>query len=144
MTKHISILCVLFSVSLSCGEAKLDTGGDEADTDTDADADTDTDTDTDTDSDSGMGFAEVWEATLSPVCSGCHGGASPQGGLNLSSQEEAYSGLTAGYVVSGDADASELYQIMLGTGGDVMPPSGALDAEHLERVALWINDGLLE
>jgi mono/diheme cytochrome c family protein len=142
MTKHSSILCVLLSVSLSCGEAKQDTGGDEAEADTDTD--TDTDADADTDSDSGMSFAEVWEVTLSPVCSGCHGGASPQGGLNLSTREEAYSGLTAGYVVSGDADASEVYQIMVGSGGDVMPPSGALDAEHLERVAQWINDGLLE
>ena len=47
-------------------------------------------------------------------------------------------------VIPGDSDGSYLIQKMEGTSGiegTVMPPSGILDAELIDQVRAWIDDG---
>lgn len=46
-------------------------------------------------------------------------------------------------VVPNDADGSELYQRLLGIGGGIMPPSGALSDADISLVKNWINQGAL-
>ena len=98
-------------------------------------------------------FSTVYEEVLMPSCafSSCHGGGA--GGLDLSTEDEAYDSLVdvesevaAGWirVVPGSADDSYLVAKMEGAdgiSGDTMPPGSVLDEEITQRVRDWIDAG---
>jgi hypothetical protein len=70
-------------------------------------------------------------------CAGCHNGNTPP---NLS--ESSYNSLLDGYVVPSNAEASILYQSLLGTNGvSLMPPSGEWPASKISLVRDWIDQG---
>ena len=82
----------------------------------------------------------------------CHGGTSPEASLDLSTAQSSYDGLVGhpsevepSYirVVEGDPDNSLLYLVLIGTVGslDQMPTGYELDAEEIEAVRQWIEDG---
>ena len=104
----------------------------------------------------GPNFSEIQADLFTTTCatSGCHSGASPDGGLNLeaansymnlvgvaSSQEPGIQ-----RVVPNDPDNSYLVQKLEGTAasGAQMPPSGELDAADIATVRQWIIDGALD
>ena len=91
-------------------------------------------------------FDEVWANTLSTSCalSGCHGGGSASGGLELGADaESAHAALVdGGYVEPGDPGCSQLMAHLEPTGGaEPMPPGAPLAAEELCSVRRWIAEG---
>lgn len=75
--------------------------------------------------------------------SGCHGDGSAEEDVDL----EGYTNtIETGGVGPGDAANSELYQVLVDTGGDIMPPvddGGPLAQELIDLIELWINQGAL-
>jgi hypothetical protein len=73
-------------------------------------------------------------------CVGCHNGNEPPDLLNNS-----YDNLLNGFVVPDDADASVLYQSLLGINGvSLMPPGGQWPDNKINLVRDWINQGALD
>jgi len=92
---------------------------------------------------SGEGFCVV-EQLVARDCEGCHSGGSAAGGLDLSGAFHAnlVDVTSPNYgtvlVVPGDHAAS-LFWTKMEDGS--MPPGGSVDADVLEAVAAWIDDG---
>lgn len=89
-------------------------------------------------------FAKAGKCTL------CHRGDNPSG-LDLS-PDKAYKNLVkvksrqdpeSFLVLPGEVEKSYLYQKLIGPGkeGTIMPPSGKLPDELLDKVSLWIKQG---
>lgn len=79
---------------------------------------------------------------LSVHCSKCHGEASPQAGLDLSSVASALKGGKSGpVIIKGAAEKSFLFQRV---SAHTMPPPGTekpLSSEQIRTIADWINRG---
>ena len=74
-------------------------------------------------------------------CVGCHNGNQPP---NLE-DNVSYDSLLNGFVVPGDADASILYQSLLGINGvSLMPPGAQWPDSKINLVRDWINQGALD
>ena len=82
----------------------------------------------------------------------CHGGSTPEAGLDLSTAQASYDSLVGvassqepsfTLVTPGDPDNSLLYMVLTGEVGSVdqMPPGYSLDPEEIEAVRQWIEDG---
>ena len=84
-------------------------------------------------------------------CISCHGGASPNAGLDLS-PGAAYANLinqpsntsTFIRVIPFDAEQSYLYRVLDGTNAPLMPPGNRLSQASIDSVAAWINRGAPE
>ena len=76
----------------------------------------------------------------------CHGGSSPQLGLNLTSYNNILSGSNNGpVVVSGNSTASELYKRVTGVSTPQMPFNASpLSTTDQDLIKNWIDDGLLQ
>ena len=77
---------------------------------------------------------DTWDTGVSALlstCTGCHGSASPMGGVDLSSHEAALVAL-----VAGDPDGSVLYTVQAAGGH-----AGQLSDADLETLRLWITAG---
>jgi CHRD domain/Bacterial Ig-like domain len=99
-------------------------------------------------------FQSLQDTVFTPSCalSGCHAGATPQQGMNLS-QGQAYAAIvnvpsmevpTLLRVKPGDPDQSYLVQKIEGTAavGGRMPLGGpALPADRIEAIRQWISEG---
>jgi len=73
-------------------------------------------------------------------CVGCHNGNEPP---NFE-DDVSYDELLNGYVVPNDADASVLYQSLLGINGvSLMPPGAQWPDSKINLVRDWINQGAL-
>jgi hypothetical protein len=71
-------------------------------------------------------------------CTGCH----KAGGDEPNMQDNSYNNLLNGYVVPGDAEASDLYKSLLGSGGvPLMPPGSKWSDSKINLVKDWINQG---
>ncbi len=66
-------------------------------------------------------------------CSGCHGGASPDAGLFLTSFETVLSAAENGNLLARVVNAS-----------DPMPPSGLIPALERQMIQQWADDGFPE
>jgi hypothetical protein len=91
-------------------------------------------------------FDQVWANTLSPSCalSGCHGGGTASGGLELGADADtAHAALVdAGHVEPGDPGCSHLMaHLELDGGAEPMPPGAPLDEAELCAIRQWIADG---
>lgn len=76
-------------------------------------------------------------------CASCHGGS---GGVNLNTFNNIVnaSGNRLGRsVIAGDADASPLYQLLLGPVGTVpkMPNGSSLSESQINTIKTWIDNG---
>ena len=102
-----------------------------------------------------VSFADVWDILSTSRCPSCHTGGSPPAGLNLSSENTAFTQLvdvTASEcspgrtrVEPGNPDASYLVDKLAGTNlcaGQRMPLGGPfLSAAELELIRTWIASG---
>jgi len=71
-------------------------------------------------------------------CTGCH----KAGGDEPNMQDNSYDNLLNGYVVPGDAEASDLYKSLLGIGGiSLMPPGSKWSDSKINLVKDWIDQG---
>ena len=71
-------------------------------------------------------------------CTGCH----KAGGDEPNLQDNSYNNLLNGYVVPGDAEASDLYKSLLGIGGvPLMPPGSKWSDSKINLVKDWIDQG---
>jgi hypothetical protein len=89
-------------------------------------------------------YAEVFANTLRPDCGvgGCHAGARPRGGLDLSEIDRAYDGLLDGRVIPGDPAHSEAVQRLYTTlRAYQMPPGDPLTDAEKCAVVQWIHGG---
>ena len=100
----------------------------------------------------GPTLEQIQAVVFTPVCSGCHGGAVPDAGLNLSTADLSFANLVnqaavgqvgATRVIPTDPDNSYLIQKMEGNAGLVMPPSGMLPQGTINEIRQWITDGAL-
>ncbi len=85
----------------------------------------------------------AFDERVAPVlirrCIGCHSGADPKGGLDLSRKDAALAGGESGVSIQpGDAEGSLLWQRV--RDGD-MPPKEALSAEEQQTLEAWIDRG---
>jgi mono/diheme cytochrome c family protein len=78
-------------------------------------------------------FSSVIWPIMQTSCTGCHSGASPSGGVNLSS----YAG------VSTVAASGLLLNSLKGTGVTRMPPGSSFSACRIRQFEIWINNGYL-
>ena len=86
-------------------------------------------------------YSEDIQTIFTLNCTSCHHDHSnPSGGLNLTSYDDV---MNSGSVVSGDLDASDLYDRItrLESVPGIMPPSGSLSSEEVELIETWINQG---
>lgn len=76
-------------------------------------------------------------------CVGCHGGASPTAGLNLTGYAELMNSTSehSPVVVAGDPDGSYLVKKLEGTEEPQMPPPGPLLTTQIEVIRRWIEEG---
>ncbi len=98
-------------------------------------------------------LTNIQERLFSESCafSSCHGGNDPESGLDLSSAALSFDtsidveGVDAAMVrvVPGDAENSLMYQALLDEveGVRLMPVGDDIDAEEIEALRLWIEDG---
>lgn len=70
--------------------------------------------------------------------SGCHDEASKKEGVILTNYDDVMREVKAG-----NADGSELYEVLVKTNDDIMPPAPAspLSADQINTIKTWINDG---
>jgi hypothetical protein len=75
-------------------------------------------------------------------CTGCHKTGATKPDLTA---VNSYAALTTAnkYVVPSNAAGSFLYKCLIGQGGPLMPPNGAMSAAKIALVEKWINDGAL-
>jgi mono/diheme cytochrome c family protein len=89
-------------------------------------------------------FTADISAIFAADCAACHGSF---GGWSGETYRDALlSGDAGPTILPGSADASPLYQSLIGTHprNVVMPPGGSLDAGDIELIRRWINNGALE
>ena len=86
-----------------------------------------------------VSYSEDIQPLWNSDCISCHPSIAPPDLTEANSYNSLISG---GYVVKGDADASILYQSLLGSNGvSLMPPSGQWPIESIQKVKAWINEG---
>lgn len=88
--------------------------------------------------DSAVSFTADIQPIFSANCTSCHP-------ILVSSPDltegNSYSSITKGiYIVANDAEASVLYQRLLGN-PRIMPPSGSLPASEIDLIRIWIEQG---
>lgn len=98
-------------------------------------------------------FAADVEPLFRARCTGCHGGATPQGGLDLYADplgvmvEQTSGQADLDLVKPGDSLYSYLFhkvngsQALAGGAGGTMPLTGALSEEEIDLIAAWIDSG---
>jgi len=97
-------------------------------------------------------FSSIQQDVFSKSCalSGCHTGAFPAAGLNLTSgsaypnivNKEAFGGVF--YVKPGNSAESYLFDRINSTSAaTVMPPTGRLPQNVIDSIKLWIDSGAL-
>jgi hypothetical protein len=81
-------------------------------------------------------------AILQAKCLSCHGGANPQGGINLAARDKAIgkAGSRAA-LIPGDPTKSPLIAAVRGIGKIKMPPGGHLSADEISTLESWVRDG---
>lgn len=100
-----------------------------------------------------VNFSDIQKEVFNQSCAlaGCHTGANPQAGLNLSSNS-AYSNLvdvqSALYpqfkrVEPGNSGNSLLVKTLTGEVPTRMPPSGNINPELIEKIKNWIDQGAI-
>jgi hypothetical protein len=89
--------------------------------------------------------AKVAYATIAPIlkgCVGCHMGAHPKHGLDLTSYANLIKGDKEGkVVVPGKPAASRLSKAVHRSGAAAMPPMGPLPAASVAKIDAWIKAG---
>lgn len=87
-------------------------------------------------------YAKV-DIVLKAKCVGCHQGATPSGGVNLTSYENVMKSKFKGkpIVMPKNVNGSVLAQSLHGKGVMKMPPGGALPASDAKIIAVWILAG---
>lgn len=88
----------------------------------------------------------TFSGTVAPIlkarCGMCHNAAVKLGGWDASSYETVMtSGENAPVITAGDAQNSLLAQLLQGTNGKFMPPTGALPQEEVQAILDWIQAG---
>lgn len=87
-------------------------------------------------------FGKQVQPILTESCAGCHQGASAPAGLQLDSASGLMKGSNSGaVVVTGKSRQSLLVQRISDTGGNQMPPGGALSKDQIRIIADWIDQG---
>ncbi len=99
-------------------------------------------------------FSEIQAGLFTPTCTSCHGGATPQAGLNLEAASSYASlvGINSSQdpalqlVNPGNPDISYLVNKLEATAavGTVMPPSGGIAQVDIDMVRQWITDGAID
>jgi len=72
--------------------------------------------------------------------SGCHDAATHRDGVDLSTYSKI---ISTAEVVAGKPEKSELYEVMIASDEDQMPPSGKLSNNAISLVYNWILQGAL-
>lgn len=86
-----------------------------------------------------VSYSEDIQPLWNNDCTSCHPSLAPP---DLTEPNSYNSLISGGYVVKGNADASVLYQSLLGSNGvSLMPPAGQWPIESIKKVEAWINEG---
>ena len=79
---------------------------------------------------------------LEANCLKCHGGASPKGGLDLTSREGILKGGESGAVIDLSSHADSVLLKAINYDGYEMPPTGQLSPKQIETLTNWVKGGL--
>jgi len=87
-----------------------------------------------------------FSASVLPIfqekCQACHNSSTKMGGWDASSYDTVtQSGDNGPVITAGDLKASLLAQLLLGTDGKLMPPTGALPQDEMLTILDWIAAG---
>ena len=75
-------------------------------------------------------------------CIGCHGPSMQKNGFRLDRRRDAMRGGTIAVIGPGNSAGSRIYRRLIGSEfGLQMPPTGPLDAERIEIIRKWIDQG---
>ena len=90
-------------------------------------------------------FARDVQPLLRTNCYGCHNASLASGNFRLDRRRDSMPnrvGANGARIVPGNSEASRLYQRVSGTqGGLQMPPTGALPADAIRTIKVWIDQG---
>jgi hypothetical protein len=88
-------------------------------------------------------FSYIHPAIIQPSCatSGCHSDWSRTAGLSLERRDKAYEFFLKEYVEPGDAEDSDLMEVLTGEEGFRMPLDAPLPRGDIELIRRWINEG---
>ena len=89
-----------------------------------------------------VSFAADIQPILTTNCAACHSG-SLEPDLRAGNAYAALMGLPIGSIVPGDAEGSELFEMLNGGGDNPMPPDGPMSAAQINLFKSWINQGAL-
>ena len=89
---------------------------------------------------------EVFEKEIVGIleanCLKCHGGASPKGGLDLTSRESILKGGESGAAVDLSSHTDSVLLKAINYDGYEMPPTGQLSPKQIETLTNWVKGGL--
>lgn len=151
MRVMVSVLTLVLGATLAgCDDdsGEKDSGTVDTDTDTtgeDTDTDGGTETDTDTVTEVVCEYPATWDGMnqfFADNCDLCHADANGAGRLDLRAQVQAE--VEAGgvnLVILNNAEESQLWKVISGTGVPQMPTTGLLPESEICHVEEWINAG---
>ena len=89
-----------------------------------------------------LDFARDVRPILQEHCYRCHGPEDQKNGFRLDRRSRAYGGVLRPNIIPGSSGTSRVYQRVAGTSaGTRMPPDGPLDADKIETIKVWIDQG---
>jgi predicted small lipoprotein YifL len=92
---------------------------------------------------SNVSFQNDIQPIFNQNCISCHGG-SVDPDLTTGNSYSSLMALPTGSIVPGDAEGSELFEMLNGGGDNPMPPGGSISQTQIDTFGQWINEGALE
>jgi len=89
-----------------------------------------------------VSFANDIQPILTQSCTACHGGTI-EPDLREGTAFASLMDLPEGSIVPGDAEGSELFEMLNGGGDNPMPPGGSIPAAQINLIRSWIDNGAL-
>lgn len=89
-----------------------------------------------------ISFQDQVQPVFNQNCIGCHNG-NLEPDLRDGFAFASLMSLPEGSIVPGDAEGSELVEMLNGGGDNPMPPAGPIPAAKINLIKSWINEGAL-
>jgi hypothetical protein len=91
-----------------------------------------------------VSFSLDIQPILTAQCATCHSLGKTEPDLRKGYAYESLKGLEEGSIVPGDAEGSELIEMLEGGGDNPMPPRNAMTPTKVALIKKWIDEGALD
>ncbi len=91
-----------------------------------------------------VSFSLDIQPILTQECATCHSPGKTEPDLREGYAYKSFMDLPKGSIVPGDAEGSELADMLGGHGDNPMPPRGSMRPTHVALIKKWIDEGALD